>query len=249
MSMDTRFGHSHGIQTPSGATLLVATVEAIARWIVAGKVPVGGIIPSETEIVEELGVSRTVVREAVRTLVAKGMLRTRRRLGTEVTPIDSWSLLDRSVVAWRIRYDPDPRIVDELLDFVSGIELATIERCALSQTFDADALHDALEKLERVDGSDPADFLETDFEFQRCLMQGANNQFSQHVQPMVEAAFTAAMLADPVSEVDHREGLSMRRRLVVAVVSGDAVLAREAGEWLAAARRRHVHAGLKRLRG
>lgn len=247
--MDTRFGSTQGIQNPSGATLLVATVEAIARWIVTGKVPVGGIIPSETEIVEELGVSRTVVREAVRTLVAKGMLRTRRRLGTEVTPIQSWSLLDRSVVAWRIRYDPDPRLIDELLDFVTGIELFTIERCALSQTVDADSLYQAIERLEWVDRAKPADVLEADAEFQRCLMRGSDNQFSQHVQPMVLAAFSAVTFADTVDELEHREGLSMRRSLVEAVVSGDAVLAREVVERLASARRRHVHAGLARLRG
>ena len=61
-------------------------VEAIAKWLMIGRYRVGTILPNETEIGDELGISRTVVREAVRTLVAKGMLQVRRKTGTIVRP-------------------------------------------------------------------------------------------------------------------------------------------------------------------
>lgn len=52
-------------------------------------------------IAKEFQVSRLLVREGLRTLAAKGMVRARPRLGTQVTPVEQWSLLDEQVIQWR----------------------------------------------------------------------------------------------------------------------------------------------------
>ena len=77
-------------------------MDRIAGWIVGGRFEAGTMLPREEEIGGELNVSRTVVREAMRTLTAKGMVEVRRRLGTRVRPVDTWSLFDPQVVSWRM---------------------------------------------------------------------------------------------------------------------------------------------------
>ena len=77
------------------------TVEHLGEAIVAGRYAPGASIPPEPQLGEELGVSRTVVREAVKSLVAKGLLTTGPKVGTRVQPPGQWNWFDPDVVAWQ----------------------------------------------------------------------------------------------------------------------------------------------------
>ena len=57
-------------------------------------------MPTEPELAAALGVSRATVRDAVKVLSGKGLVRTARRYGTRVTPVEAWNLLDGDVIAW-----------------------------------------------------------------------------------------------------------------------------------------------------
>ena len=74
----------------------------IGAAIVRGDHAPGGTLPVEAEMCRSLGVSRNVLREAVKTLAGKGFLRTVRRAGTIVQPRNAWNLLDPQVLAWSI---------------------------------------------------------------------------------------------------------------------------------------------------
>ena len=67
----------------------------------AGRYPPGSTVPPEPTLCEELGVSRTVVREAVKSLVAKGLVTTGPKVGTRVLPSDQWNWFDPDVVGWQ----------------------------------------------------------------------------------------------------------------------------------------------------
>ena len=71
--------------------------------IVSGGYAVGASLPAEPLLCDALGVSRTVVREAVKSLVAKGLLVTGPKLGTRVLPETSWNWFDADVVRWTVR--------------------------------------------------------------------------------------------------------------------------------------------------
>src|SRR5262249_41889207 len=77
------------------------TLDLLGEAIAAGHYAGGSSLPPELVLCEELGVSRTVVREAVKSLVAKGMLRTGPKLGTRVQGDDSWNWFDPDLVAWQ----------------------------------------------------------------------------------------------------------------------------------------------------
>ena len=75
------------------------TVDRIGEAIVAGRYAVGSTLPPEPLLCDELGVSRTVVREAVKSLTAKGLLVAGPKVGTRVLPSDNWNWFDPDVVA------------------------------------------------------------------------------------------------------------------------------------------------------
>jgi DNA-binding FadR family transcriptional regulator len=78
-------------------------IRELGLRIVGGALPPGSSLPNEDELGAELGVSRTVVREAVKVLLAKGLVEVRPRTGTRVRPRRSWHLLDPDVVAWQFQ--------------------------------------------------------------------------------------------------------------------------------------------------
>src|SRR5438128_7743542 len=72
-------------------------VHAIGRKILGGELPPGALLPAEPE----LGASRTVLREAIKVLAAKGLVEARPKIGTRVRPRDAWNLLDPDVLSWQ----------------------------------------------------------------------------------------------------------------------------------------------------
>ncbi len=89
-----------------------------AIW--AGRYPEGSILPNEQALSEELGVSRTALREAVKGLAAKGLLETRRRRGTIVLARGRWNFLDAEIIEWLRRDEPDA-VSDELWHAVAAV--------------------------------------------------------------------------------------------------------------------------------
>ena len=80
----------------------------LGREIAQDHIPVGAALPPEPDLEARFGVGRGVVREAVKTLAAKGMVSVRPRHGTHVLPRSEWSLLDRDVLSWLVgQNEPD----------------------------------------------------------------------------------------------------------------------------------------------
>jgi DNA-binding FadR family transcriptional regulator len=79
--------------------------EKLAQKILTGEYQPESILPGEMELGEQFGVSRTAVREAVKTLTAKGMLLPRPRIGTRVMPRSSWNFLDKELLSWWLTED------------------------------------------------------------------------------------------------------------------------------------------------
>ncbi|MEY3272215.1 MAG: hypothetical protein RLZZ341_1116, partial [Pseudomonadota bacterium] len=77
------------------------SLDRLGEAIVAGRHVPGASLPPEPLLGEELGVSRTVVREAIKSLVAKGMLSTGPKVGTRVLPSERWNWFDPDDIAWQ----------------------------------------------------------------------------------------------------------------------------------------------------
>ena len=77
------------------------TVDLLGEAIVSGRYPIGTSLPPEPVLGESLGVSRTVVRESIKSLIAKGLITTGPKVGTRVQPEDQWNWFDPYVITWR----------------------------------------------------------------------------------------------------------------------------------------------------
>ena len=84
--------------------------------IASGKYPVGSVLPNDAEMMDRYGVSRTVLREALKTLEAKGLVEARAKVGTRVLPRNRWNLFDRQVLTWIFEAGPDKALLSSLVD-------------------------------------------------------------------------------------------------------------------------------------
>lgn len=104
------------VQAKSGATARPRdhVTSTLAKEILSGKWSPGNRLPTESELGETLGVSRTALRESIRNLAGKGLIESRTRSGTIVQPSAQWNHLDPDLLAWREELAPD-------LNFVRGL--------------------------------------------------------------------------------------------------------------------------------
>lgn len=200
-------------------------VDTIAGWIVGKRFSEHETLPNEAVIGAELGVSRTVVREAMRTLTAKGMVAARPRLGTRVQPVESWQLFDPQVVAWRMRAGISRDVIGDLIDFRLAIEPFAAERAASRHDFPVADLEAAFAGMVEGAGQGRA-FTEADLAFHATILAGTQNNYFIHLIPFVE---NALRLSFDLSIRDPQEAfrsLPFHRAVVDAVAARDEGAAR-----------------------
>src|SRR5690606_34269826 len=144
--------------------------------IVSGRYPQGSILPSDSELLERFGVSRTVLREALKTLAAKGLIEARARIGTRVLPRGRWNLFDADVLAWHFELGPDIAFLRSLAEVRIGIE---IEAAALAaERASPEQAETMIACVDRMAGAEnPADFARHDLEFHRAVAEASGNPF------------------------------------------------------------------------
>lgn len=118
--------------------------------ITSGRHKPGDILSNEIEFSERLKVSRGAYREAVRILAAKGLVESRPRVGTRVTEMTRWNLLDPDVLAWFFETEPAREVVEGLFELRMIVEPAAAALAAERRT-DAqlEVMRAALKDMER----------------------------------------------------------------------------------------------------
>jgi DNA-binding FadR family transcriptional regulator len=92
--------------------------------IVSGRYRPGHVLDGEVEASEQRKVSRTAYREAVRILAAKGLVHSRPRGGTRVSPVEQWHLLDPDVLSWVFTGEPEAEVLHGLFELRTIVEPA-----------------------------------------------------------------------------------------------------------------------------
>ncbi|WP_078002672.1 FadR/GntR family transcriptional regulator [Izhakiella australiensis] len=103
-----------------GLDLLIAS--DIARKIMEGKFNAGDVLPSEVELCNRFGVSRTALREALKLLSSKGLLESRPKIGTRVRERSHWNILDVQLLEWMKGIEATEDMYHQFLDFRRVIE-------------------------------------------------------------------------------------------------------------------------------
>jgi GntR family transcriptional regulator, galactonate operon transcriptional repressor len=151
------------------------------------------LFPSETELCEQLGVSRSILREAVKVLAAKRMLQVRPKSGTRSRPRSEWNLLDPDVLAWQCEAKVHAKFLEDLCEMRLGIEPMSSELAAARATpEEIDVLANHLKAMELV-ASDPKAFIEPDVQFHNTIYQACRNDLIQHLATTIRGAFRVSL--------------------------------------------------------
>ncbi len=201
-------------------------VEKIGVRIISGQYEPGHLLYAE-DLERELGVSKTVVREAVKVLAAKGLVESRPKRGTVVRPRDAWSLLDPDLLCWCGRGTLDPSFLRDLAEVRFIVEPAAARLAATRCTAgDIASLHAAMD-LMRAAGQDSAAIVEADLGFHRALLAAAGNELLTRMEVVIQAGLRAR---DQLVHGNDSwpDSLADHEAIVDAVTTGDAEAAARA---------------------
>ncbi len=167
-----------------------SVLDALGLRIASGALAPGAV-RTLADLEAEYGVSRTVVREAVRVLEAMGMLASRRRVGLTVTPVSSWSALDTRLIGWQLaspERDHQIVVVNELRSAVEPIAARlAAERGSPAQREELMALAERLESLGHAGRGDSAEYLEVDIAFHDLILDMSGNLMLAANKPAIAA--------------------------------------------------------------
>ena len=97
-------------------TMSAQIAALLGTRIVGGEFRPGDTLPVESDLCQLYGVSRTVIREAVKNLSAKRLIDVSPKVGTRVLPFADWNLLDRDVLTWRLSAQFDAKIIEDIFE-------------------------------------------------------------------------------------------------------------------------------------
>lgn len=152
-------------------------VHGIGRDIVSGALAPGERLSPESALIARFNGSRTAIREAMKVLVAKGLVEARQRAGTRVRPRADWNLLDPDVLAWLSPDAVDAEVVDHLIELRALVE-PTAARLAAERATDEErhVIAAAYERMQQ-DEADIEAFYAADLVFHLAVFAACHNEF------------------------------------------------------------------------
>jgi DNA-binding FadR family transcriptional regulator len=189
-----------------------AVVDVLVDRIVGGELAPGTLLPTEPRLCEAFSVSRTVIREAVKILEQKGLVRARQGQGTRVAMPDEWNLLDPVVLEASVRHDGELRILDDLIEIRRALESEMARQAATRvSASDRAELKRLLDRMS-VEVATPDRHMLTDLEFHDVIMRASGNRLGRAVVRAIhsEARASDRYNGDPrrsdceASDVGHR---------------------------------------------
>lgn len=226
-------------------------VDRIGSEIVSGRLRPGELLPSEDVLLSQYDVSRTVLREALNVLSAKGLLDARPKRGTAVRPRAEWSQLDPAILGWS-GADGSEEAADrlnELMEVRRIIEPGAVALAARRATEeDFERVRDAYAAMERATIAE--EFMAADLAFHIACLNATHNDF---LLPIAHAIRTAMMTSLRITNRDPHENrsvsLPLHRAILEAVLARDPAAASSAMErHLDDTEQRRVRAGLVQRR-
>ncbi len=214
------------MRKPSGQNLTYAIVEELGHAVVTQAYGDALPFPIEAELCKQFGASRTVLREAVKMLTAKGLLSARPRQGTWVEPEKNWNLLDPDVLRWLLERKFSLELLAEFTEVRFAIEPAAAALAARSATPEGLArIRHAIERMKlAAQGED--DPLESDIAFHVAVLHATGNRFYAQLEDVINAALRISIrLTNSVKGVPQAD-VGLHKKVLDAIENGDANKAR-----------------------
>ncbi|HEY8050215.1 MAG TPA: FadR/GntR family transcriptional regulator [Ramlibacter sp.] len=226
------------------------TLDLLGERIVRGEWQPGAVVPPEPLLGEELQVSRTVVREAVKSLVAKGLVTTGPKVGTRVLPSEQWNWFDPDVIRWQSSAGLTREFLRDLQDLRRVLEPAAVQLAAQRATAkDIREIEDAYEGMRRAI-EEGGDYVTYDLRFHQGLLRACRNRMIVQMSKAIGALLRTSFEISTTKKDGPAQSLPLHRAVLDAVIAHDPVRAEKAIRALidgAANDIEQVLAGRKRL--
>lgn len=205
-----------------GDRLGTAVVEALVDDIVSGRLRPGATLPTEAEIGDHFGVSRTVVRESAKLLQDKGLVDIRRGFGTVVRPAGDWDMIDDVVLSALVRNDETQGVLEELVAVRASLERDMAVAAAGRRTeAQLAALAGALATMESLTG-DLAAFAVVDTAFHDTVMTASGNRLGRAIVTSIhDKARTTGRYQGTTTAAHLALTLDEHRAVTEALAAGD----------------------------
>jgi len=199
----------------------------LATAILRGDYAPESILPREAELMDTFGVSRTVLREALRTLTSKGLIESRPRVGTRVRPRHAWNLLDADVLDWYSRVAAPMQFALKLQEMREMIEPYAAGLAAAShsdETFGAlSAAHAAMAAARNVD-----EWVRADLQFHLSVLIACSNELLIPLGTLIERTLEAQLRLNAKRADVFNASLAEHTAVFEAIRARDAAAARDA---------------------
>jgi len=231
----TRTSHAH-------------VVDELGRGIVAGTYPVGTILPGDGELAQRFKVSRTVLRETMKTLAAKGMVVAKARVGTRVTEKNFWNMFDTEIISWHFANGVSEEFLLQLYDIRLAFEPFAAGLVAERANPAEIELLRGLALDMAASGHTSESLALADLRFHLAVSEASHNPFMRTLGGLIEAALVGMFrMSTPPSQSGFANIAETHMRIVDAIAAGNTAAARKAMEDVIVEGREHVHEAFSAL--
>lgn len=203
------------------------TAYTLATAILRGDYAEDSILPREAELMLAFGVSRTVLREALRTLTSKGLIESRPKVGTRVRPRKAWNLLDAELLDWYSQVAPQLAFAMKLQEMREMVEPYAAGLAAHAQTpatFAAiEHAHAAMCAARQVD-----EWVRADLRFHLGVLAAGGNELLMPLGALIARTLEAQLHLNAKRADVFNASLAEHTRVVEAIRARDAQAARDA---------------------
>jgi DNA-binding FadR family transcriptional regulator len=211
-----------------GQNLTYTVANSLGAAVVTGVYSADNPIPIEAELCRQYEASRSVVREAVKMLTAKGLLGSRPRLGTWVQPERNWNLLDPDVLGWLLERKYSPALLIEFTELRLAVEPGAAALAArVAGAEEKAAIRSAIERMQAADHGDD-DPLDSDIAFHVAVLRASRNRFYAQL-----TGFATTALRFSIRTTNRYKGVQLasvadHKKVADAIIGGKPVAAGEA---------------------
>lgn len=206
----------------TGRNLTHQLTHQLGAAIVQGQYAIDKSFPTEAELSQQFNISRSVTREAVKMLTAKGLIASRPRQGIRVMPSTHWNMFDADVLSWTLNARPSLELLREFTQLRMAIEP---EAAALAAENHKDAgrlkvIGDALARMKKADeGQD--DPLAADIEFHCAILAASNNRFFFQLREFIQVALRVSIASTNQLKGVLTADYDDHKRIYDAICAGD----------------------------
>lgn len=176
----------------SGRNLTYALLDSVGKAIVVGAYDANPF-PTEADLAKQYEVSRSVTREAVKMLTAKGLLVARPRKGTSVQPAGAWNLFDPDVLRWMLERKFSLDLLRQFNELRIAIEpMAAVLAAETADAAGLAAIEAGYQRMVAAEAGDD-DPLEADIAFHIAVLEASANPFYAQFRDVVKTALRTSI--------------------------------------------------------